>query len=76
MDRASVPGWQLVEHWLVGEFTGKAAWYVLRDGRVSAVTIWSSTLLGPEGTGESYPLQDRDAFAADAALCVAGPPVS
>ena len=29
----------------------KPVQYVLRDGTVAAATAWSSTLLGPEGTG-------------------------
>jgi hypothetical protein len=51
-----------VEHWLLGQLAGKGQLVrSLGDGKLLAVAVWSSTLLGPEGTGvESCLSEDRD----------------
>ena len=63
MSWASVPRWQLtVEHWLFGQARHSSQLVrSLGTGRVAAVTAWSSTLLGPEGTGVEPSLKDRPA---------------
>ena len=53
MSRANVPRWQLICGALVIRPDRCSTQLVrsLGTGRVAAVTAWSSTLLGPEGTG-------------------------
>ena len=54
MSGADVPGWLLVEHWLVGQLAGKAGlvrFPCAGSGTAVAVAVLPGTLLGPEGTG-------------------------
>ena len=63
MSRANVPRWQLICGALVIRPDRCSTQLVrsLGTGRVAAVTAWSSTLLGPEGTGVEPSLKDRPA---------------
>ena len=59
MSGANVPGGQLVEHWLLGQLAGKGQLVrLLGDGKLLAVAVWSSTLLGPEEAAASLRATD------------------
>ncbi len=77
MSRANVPRWQLICGALVIRPDRCSTQLVrsLGTGRVAAVTAWSSTLLGPEGTGVEPSLGPARP-AADAEVRGPGPPVS